>query len=96
MTKLEDQVKFLNNFIQLLAVKDKTLGDQLNRQKSENIRHSKASKHTIKKVVDAGAGYEERLGRVERQISTLFDAAHRLEELLKSKQTKTILTSSGV
>jgi len=83
LQRLEERVAFIYNFIQILAVKDKSLRAQLERQKSETLRHSSKQKHVLGKAVDAGAGMEERLGRVERQISTLFDTMHRHEEIIK-------------
>lgn len=83
LQRLEEKVAFINNFINLLAVGDRSLRDQLNRQKSENIQHSKKQRYVLSKAVDAGSDVEERLGRTERQISTLFDTMHRHEEIIK-------------
>jgi len=72
----------------LLVVGDRSLGSEIRRNKRENVLHSKAQKRTLEKTVSTVSDVEQRLTRVETQISNLFDTAGRIEQLLKTKMNK--------
>jgi len=88
LSLLEVEVAGLKNFLKLMAVADRSLSDQIKRETIQSKLHSRAQKRTLKKAVDAGVNYEERMDRVERQISLLFDSIHRIDALLKTKQDR--------
>ena len=56
------------------------------RARKQNTKHSKKAKIFILKMVSAGAYFEERVGRTERQISQLFNRITKLEALKKIKK----------
>ena len=85
---LEVEVAGLKNFLNLLVVADRVLDGQITRATKQNILHSKAQKRTLEKAVEAGVNYEERLRRIERQISGIFDSIHRIEDLMATKQDR--------
>jgi len=88
LNSLEGEISALKNFLNLLVVADRALGGQITRATKENILHSKAQKRTLEKAVEAGVNYEERLCRIERQVSQLFDSVHRQSAILKTKKDR--------
>jgi len=88
LSLLEVEVAGLKNFLKLMAVADRSLSDQIKRETSQSKLHSRAQKRTLEKAVNAGVNYEERLCRIERQISQLFDAVHRQSAILKTKKDR--------
>jgi len=85
---LEGEIAGLRNFLNLLVVADRALGGQITRQTKETVRHSKKQRYVMEKMVEAGANYEERMNRVERQISGIFNTIHRIEDLMATKQDR--------
>ena len=82
---LEERISFIDNFLHLLVSADKSLRDQLTSQKKENIRHGSKTKRVLIKSVEAGADMEERIDRIERQVSLLFQRIDVLEVLSKGR-----------
>jgi len=88
LDEMEADLAFCSNFLNLLVVADNSLRGEIGRNRRESVLHSKAQKRTLEKTVSTVSDIEERLTRVETQISVLFDTAGRIEQLLKSKANK--------
>ena len=88
LNSLEGEISALKNFLNLLVVADRALGGQITRQTKETVRHSKKQRYVMEKMVEAGANYEERLRRIETQVSLLFASAHKMDTLLKTKKDR--------
>ena len=86
LDKMESELSHCSNFLNLLVVGDNCLGSEIRRNKRDNILHSKAQKRTLAKTVENVADMEERLIRVEKQVSHIFGRLNKFEALIKSSQ----------